>query len=94
MFWSIETDPNLNTYLTQSSPKRLKRRSACFLHVNRPTRGFKWKYHSILSGIYFTSIVLQIENIYIYIYIYIYIIIIIIIKSATNALSAQTVRKC
>ena len=93
MFWSIETDPNLNTYLTQSSPKRLKRRSACFLHVNRPTRGFKWKCHSILSGIYFTSIVLQIEkkkNIYIYIYI----IIIIIIKSATNALSAQTVRKC
>ena len=89
MFWSIETDPNLNTYLTQSSLKRLKRRSACFLHVNRPTRGFKGKCHSILSGIYFTSIVLQIENIYIYIYI-----IIIIIKSATNALSAQTVRKC
>ena len=94
MFWSIETNPNLNTYLTQSSPKRLKRRSACFLHVNRPTRGFKWKCHSILSGIYFTSIVLQIEKKKKYIYIYIYIIIIIIIKSATNALSAQTVRKC
>ena len=33
MFWTIERD--LNNYLTQCSLKRLKRRRACFLHVNR-----------------------------------------------------------
>ena len=66
MFWLIETVPNLNNYLTQCSPKRLKRRGAWFLHVNplgiSKENVIYQERIIILSCIYFTFLALQIER--------------------------------